>query len=169
MNKLFADITYIQHIRRFLGQILSHSWFYRIVRIALACLFIYGGCIKLFAPKAFAATISNYNLIPDYFLPIVATGLPLIETVAGLALIFNRQWGLHLITGLLALFIFVLGYGILGDLNVDCGCFSTEELNKQAGLRMAFYRDLILIVLVAPYLYLSRHAQKSRNNEKKNL
>lgn len=90
------------------------------------------------------------------FLPVVAIGLPLIEAVAGLALLFDRPWGLHLITVLLALFAFVLGYGILGDLNVDCGCFGAEELNKQAGLRAAFYRDLILIGIVMPYLYAAR-------------
>lgn len=139
---------------------LIHPWPYRIVRIALASIFIYGGVIKLFAPKAFAATISTYNLVPDVFLPVVAIGLPLVETVAGLALLFNRPWGLHLITGLLAMFIFVLGYGVLGDLDVDCGCFGAEELDKQAGLRMAFYRDLILIGLVVPYLYLSRRFRK---------
>lgn len=145
---------------------MSYSWPYRLIRIALACLFIYGGSVKLFAPKAFAATISNYNLVPDLLLPVVAIGLPLVEIIAGLALLFDRLWGLHLTSGLLVLFVFVLGYGVLGDLNVDCGCFSTEELDKQAGLRMAFYRDLILIGLVAPYLYLSRYAQKIRLNRR---
>lgn len=154
------------HSRSFFGQVMSYSWPYRLIRIALACLFIYGGSVKLFAPKAFAATISNYNLVPDLLLPVVAIGLPLVEIIAGLALLFDRLWGLHLTSGLLVLFVFVLGYGVLGDLNVDCGCFSTEELDKQAGLRMAFYRDLILIGLVAPYLYLSRYAQKIRLNRR---
>jgi len=131
-----------------------------VVRMALAALFICGGVFKLFDPKAFAATISAYNLVPDALLPVFAIGLPLIETIAGLALVFDRSWGLHLITGLLVLFVFVLGYGILGDLDVDCGCFGVEDLDKQTGLRAAFYRDLILIGIVAPYLYLSRRARK---------
>jgi hypothetical protein len=159
INKNTGDSTYLPRIRTFFHQVLVLVWPYRIIRIALACLFIYGGVVKLFAPKAFAATISTYNLVPEMFLPVVAIGLPLIETVAGLGLIFNKSWGLHLITGLLVLFVFVLGYAVLGDLNVDCGCFSTEELDSQSGLRMAFYRDLILLGLVAPYLYLSRRAQ----------
>jgi hypothetical protein len=98
---------------------LSYPWPYRIVRMALAALFIYGGASKLLNPKAFAAIISAYDLVPGVLLPIVAVGLPLIETIAGLALLLDRSWGLHLITGLLVLFVFVLGYGILGDLNVD--------------------------------------------------
>jgi uncharacterized membrane protein YphA (DoxX/SURF4 family) len=151
---------YFQNVRNFFHHSLIHPWPYRIIRIALAGLFLYGGVTKLFDPRAFAATISTYDLVPEILLPVVAIGLPLIETVAGAALVFDRPWGLHLITGLLALFVLVLGYGIAGDLNVDCGCFGQEDLDKQAGLRGAFYRDLLLIGLVAPYLYLSRRARK---------
>lgn len=150
---------YSNRIRTIVRQGLVHPWPYRIVRLALATLFIYGGVTKLIDPKAFAATISAYDLVPEAFLPLVAIGLPLIETIAGLALAFDRPWGLHLITLLLALFVFVLGYGILGDLNVDCGCFGVEDLDKQAGLREAFYRDLVLIGIVMPYLYLSRRVR----------
>jgi len=127
----------------------------------LAALFIYAGVIKLLDPRVFSATISTYGLAPEALLPLFAVGLPLIETIAGLALFLDRPWGLHLIMALLALFMFVLGYGILGDLNVDCGCFGAEELDKRAGLREAFYRDLILIGVVAPYLYLSRRVRES--------
>lgn len=165
INKNTGDLIYSPRPRTFFHQVLVLVWPYRIIRIALACLFIYGGVVKLFAPKAFAATISTYQLVPEMFLPVVAIGLPLIETIAGLALIFDCSWGLHLISGLLALFVFVLGYGVLGDLNVDCGCFSTEELDSQSGLRMAFYRDLILLGLVVPYLYLFRRYQKISNNQ----
>jgi hypothetical protein len=73
-------------------------------------------------------------------------------------------WGHHLITGLLALFVCVLGYGVLGELNVDCGCFGADDLNKQAGLRTAFYRDLMLIGIVMPYLYISRRVRVRQGN-----
>jgi len=159
VNQSSAYTKYLNTIRKILHLGLAHPWPYRIVRIALACLFIYGGIAKLFDPRAFATTLSNYDLVPEMFLPILAVGLPLIEAVAGVALIFDRPWGLHIVTGLLALFVLVLGYGILGDLNVDCGCFGADELDKQAGLRSAFYRDLALIGLVTPYLYLSRRVR----------
>lgn len=146
----------LQRIRGFLNRVLGNLWIYRIIRMALAVLFIFGGIVKLFDPKAFAATISAYDLVPEALLPFVAIGLPVVEVVAGVALTLNRRWGLHMITGLLALFVFVLGYGVLGNLNVDCGCFGAEELNKQAGLRTAFYRDLILLGVVMPYLYMAR-------------
>ena len=159
-----------QRAGNFFRPALGNPWLYRIVRFALAAVFIYGGVVKLFDPKAFAATISTYDLVPEALLPVVAIGLPIIEAIAGVALIFNRIWGLHLMTALLAMFVFVLGYGVLGNLNVDCGCFGAEELHKQAGLRTAFYRDLILIGIVMPYLYAARwfgtRAEERRNIEK---
>ena len=150
-------------------RIFINPWLYRIVRIALSAVFLYGGVIKLFAPKAFAATISTYHIVPEPLLPVVAIGLPLIETIAGLALLFDLAWGLHIITGLMAMFVIVLGYGIFTDLNVDCGCFGAEELDKRAVLRTAFYRDLILIGFVVPYLYICRWIRKKPETINKNI
>jgi uncharacterized membrane protein YphA (DoxX/SURF4 family) len=160
VDQYSINSSYLKKIRHVFHQGLVHPWPYRIIRIALAALFISGGVTKLFDPKAFAATISVYDLVPGALLPLFAVGLPLIETIAGLALFLDRSWGLHLITGLLVLFVFVLGYGILGDLNVDCGCFGTDVLDKRAALREAFYRDLVLVGVVAPYLYLSRQVRE---------
>jgi uncharacterized membrane protein YphA (DoxX/SURF4 family) len=154
-------------ISKIFRQGLVRPWPYRIVRVALAALFIYAGIVKLLDPGAFAATISTYDLVPEALLPVLAVGLPLIETISGLAMLADRPWGLHLITGLLVLFVFVLGYGILGDLDVDCGCFRAVELNKRAALRTAFYRDLVLIGVVAPYLYLSRRVREFSGSRKK--
>lgn len=143
-------------------RLLSSLWLYRGVRLALAALFIYGGIVKLFDPHAFARTLSAYDLVPDPLLPVVAIGLPLVELLAGIALAFDLRGSLATIAGLFALFLVVLGYGILQELDVDCGCFGAEELNKQAGLRLAFYRDLALAGIVIPYLYLSRRMRLKR-------
>ena len=150
-----------QKIPSSVRRMLLHPGPYRLVRVALAALFVYGGLIKLLDHRAFAATISAYDLVPEALLPLFAVGLPAIETIAGLALLLDRRWGLHLITGLLALFVLVLGYGIAGDLDVDCGCFGAEELDKRASLRKAFYRDLFLIAVLMPYLYGSRRVRES--------
>jgi uncharacterized membrane protein YphA (DoxX/SURF4 family) len=136
--------------------LLVSPWPYRVIRVALAGLFIFGGGIKLLDPKAFAATISVYGLVPEPLLPFVAIGLPLIEVLAGVGLLFDIRGSLTAISGLLVLFIFVLWYGILNDLDVDCGCFGPEDLANQGQLWNAFYRDLFLVGLVAPFLYFSR-------------
>ncbi|SEM65237.1 Methylamine utilisation protein MauE [Syntrophus gentianae] len=137
-------------------KLLSSLWIYRGIRLALAVLFVYGGVVKLLDPHAFARTLSAYDLVPDALLPVVAIGLPIVELLAGLALVFDLRGSLATIAGLFFLFLAVLGYGILQNLDVDCGCFGAEELDKQAGLRLAFYRDLAIAGIVIPYLYLSR-------------
>lgn len=145
--------------KELIAKIFSLSWPYRMVRFGLAALFIYGGVVKLLDPKAFARVISAYDLVPEVLLPFVAIGLPLVETLAGIGLLFDIRGSLAVISSLLGMFVFVLGYGILNDLNVDCGCFGAEELAQQDSLRQAFYRDLFLAGFIIPFLYLCRRAR----------
>ena len=140
-----------------------------LVRIGLALLFVYGGGAKLMDPKAFARVIGAYGLVPDPLLPVVAVGLPLLEVLAGTALLFDRREGLAVIAALLVSFVAILGYGVLTDMDVDCGCFSQEDLTTRHGLRLALYRDIFLAGCVIPYLCLARRmrgrktaAEKSR-------
>ncbi len=125
------------------------------VRLCLGSIFIYAGLIKLIDPKAFARVISLYDIVPESFLPFIAVGLPAIEFLSGLGLIFNLRGSLTAIFSLLVVFTVVLGYGVLSNLNIDCGCFSPEEITQQNSLKTAFYRDLVLIG-GAFFLYLSK-------------
>jgi uncharacterized membrane protein YphA (DoxX/SURF4 family) len=142
-------------------KMLFSPWFYRIVRFALGSIFVYAGFIKLIDPKAFAKVISQYDLVPESLLAPVAIGLPVVEFLAGLGLIFAVRGSLSIIFGLLIMFVVVLWYGILSNLDIDCGCFSPEEIKSHASLWHAFYRDLIMIVAVL-YLYLLRWVQSGR-------
>jgi uncharacterized membrane protein YphA (DoxX/SURF4 family) len=133
-------------------------WLYLLVRVGIAMIFIYAGSLKLMDPKAFARVISHYDVLPEPLLPVVAIGLPAIEVLAGLALIFDRPVGLYGISGLLLLFVAILGYGVLNELDIDCGCFGPEELANREGLAHAFYRDLALMGAVA-FLHWSRRTR----------
>jgi hypothetical protein len=99
-------------------------------------------------------------------LPVVAIGLPVVETIAGIGLLLDIRGALALITLLMTMFIAVLSYGISLNLDVDCGCFGAEELSKQAGLKSAFMRDCFLLGIVIPYLYVSRYLRKIKNTIK---
>jgi uncharacterized membrane protein YphA (DoxX/SURF4 family) len=145
-------------IERFRAIIFSKG-LYGTVRIILALLFLYGGAIKLVDPKAFARVISAYSLVPEALLPFVAVGLPLLETLAGLALLGDRRGSLAVIAGLLMLFLAVLGYGIIQGLDADCGCFGADDIARRDGLQQAFFRDLLLAAIVVPFLYLSRRVR----------
>jgi len=126
----------------------------RLVRFSLGSVFIYAGLSKLLDPKAFARVLSQYDLIPESLLAPVAIGLPALEFLAGLGLIFAIRGSLSIIFGLLITFVIVLWYGILNNLNIDCGCFSPEEIKGYTSLRHALYRDIVMIA-AAIYLYVS--------------
>lgn len=132
-------------------------WVCLFLRLGLAFLFIYGGFTKLMEPKAFARLLSSYALVPEILLPVVAIGLPLLETLAGIGLAFDIKGSLGVVSGLLVLFIFVLWYGVVSDLAIDCGCFGVEEIMGHKSLTRAFYRDLGLIGVVT-FLYCAKWA-----------
>lgn len=60
-----------------------------ISRFILGGLFAYAGLLKISDVKAFAKTLSLYNLVPEQLLPFVAISLPILEILAGVGLIFN--------------------------------------------------------------------------------
>jgi hypothetical protein len=101
----------------------------------------------LLEPKIFAVLIEAYGIVPEGLLMPVAIGLPLLEVIAGIGLLFDIRGSLSLITGLLVLFMVVLGYGIWMGLDVDCGCFGPEDPEAEAfhGLRQSLYRDLAMM------------------------
>jgi uncharacterized membrane protein YphA (DoxX/SURF4 family) len=127
------------------GGAVGLTWVYHFLRLGLACIFIYAGFIKLLDPRAFAHAIAQYDLLPETLLPLVAVGLPVLELLAGVGLSFEVRGSLTLMALLLLIFLVILGYAIWQNLDIDCGCFTLDELAAQDGVITAFRRDLIMI------------------------
>jgi uncharacterized membrane protein YphA (DoxX/SURF4 family) len=123
------------------------DWLYNLCRWVLGGIFIYAGSTKLLEPEIFAVLIEAYGIVPEGLLMPVATGLPLLEVIAGIGLLFDIRGSLALIGGLLVLFMGILGYGIWMGLDVDCGCFGPEDPEAEAfhGLRLSLFRDLVMM------------------------
>ncbi len=119
------------------------GWLYKLTRWILGGVFIYAGSTKLMEPRIFTVLIEAYGFVPESLLMPVAIGLPFLEVIAGFGLLFDIRGSLAVITGLLVLFMVVLGYGIWMGLDVDCGCFAPEDLEAEAfhGLRLSLFRD----------------------------
>jgi uncharacterized membrane protein YphA (DoxX/SURF4 family) len=140
------------------GGAVALTWLYHVLRLGLAGIFIYAGLIKLLDPRAFAHAIAQYDLIPETLLPLVAVGLPALELLAGLGLCFEVRGSLAIITLLLLIFLVVLGYAVWNHLDIDCGCFTADELDAQQGVKTAFWRDLIMMG-AALFLYWRRRSR----------
>ena len=138
------------------------TWLYHFLRLGLACIFIYAGFIKLLDPRAFAHAIAQYDLIPEGLLPLVAVGLPALELLAGLGLIFEVRGSLTIIAILLLIFLVILGYAVWHNLDIDCGCFTADELDAQHSVKTAFWRDLIMIGATL-FLYWRRRSRAPQN------
>ena len=123
------------------------NWLYNLCRWTLGGIFIYAGSIKLLEPENFAILIEAYGIVPEGLLMPVAIGLPLLEVIAGIGLLFDIHRSLAMLTGLLVLFMAVLGYGIWLGLDVDCGCFGSHDPEVEAfhGLRLSLFRDFIML------------------------
>ena len=113
------------------------TWLYHGLRLSLAGIFIYAGLIKLLDPRAFAHAIAQYDLGPEGLLPLVAVGLPALELLAGIGLIFEVRGSLTIIAVLLLIFLVILGYAVWHNLDIDCGCFTADELDAQHSVRTA--------------------------------
>jgi uncharacterized protein YjeT (DUF2065 family) len=148
-----------------MSKILFSLWHYRIIRISLGMVFVIAGIPKLFDPKAFAKAVSMYEIVPEQILPLVAIVVPITEVLAGIGLIFNIKGSLSLIAGLLLVFLAILSYGVLNDLDIDCGCSIPWESARHASLKSALYRDSIMLVMVM-YLYIWRWVSPYRHNMK---
>ena len=144
---------------KFFGTLKS-IWIYRLIRLALATLFIWAGGTKLADPQGFGVIIRDFGIVPELIVMPVAVVLPVLEVIAAIGLIFNIRGSLAVITGLLALFILILGYGVWLGLDIDCGCFGPEDPESRAysGLHAALYRDLAMMAAVF-FLYFWRFRQ----------
>jgi uncharacterized membrane protein YphA (DoxX/SURF4 family) len=131
------------------------------VRLILAAVFIYAGVTKLADPAAFAVVIAGYGLMPKVLAPLAALGLPALEVLAGIGLVFDVRGSLLAIGGMTVLFLTVLAYGMILGLDVDCGCYGQGDPEAEAysGLREAFVRDVFLLLGVA-YAYVWRVRRK---------
>ncbi len=136
--------------------------FYVCGRLLLAGVFLWSGVSKAFSPVLFSETIGAYGLLPESLDQAAAIFLIVAEIVVAAGLLLDRLWALNGTTILMLLFIGVLGYGIYLGLDIDCGCFGPEDPEAAVfhNLRSAFYRDLLLMVIVA-YQYLWRFFKRS--------
>jgi uncharacterized membrane protein YphA (DoxX/SURF4 family) len=134
---------------------------YKLVRWVLGSLFIYAGSTKLFDPQSFAVLIEAYGILPEVLLMPAAIFLSCLEVVGGIGMLFDIRGSLAVITGMLLMFMAILGYGVWIGLDVDCGCFGPGDPEAEAfhGLRQSFYRDLAMLAGIV-YLYMWRRYRR---------
>ena len=125
--------------RRLLG-----PWLAWLFRVALGLVFVVASLDKVADPDRFAVSIANYHILPQGLINLTAICLPWVELLAGLLLLLGL-WirpNLLLIEGMLALFVAAILSALHRDLDISCGCFSTDP-NAHSMTRWTLYWDII--------------------------
>ena len=123
------------------------------IRLILGGVFALASLDKIIFPLAFAKSISNYQILPEQFVNLVAVTLPWVELILGSLLIFGiwLPGAIALANLLLAVFFTALVFNTARGLNVDCGCF-THSATESPSTTWYFIRDTVFLLL-SGYLF----------------
>ncbi len=98
-----------------------------ISRLVLGGIFFLSGLTKLGVPAAFTESINSYEMpLPAALVQIMAVGLPPLEILIGLGLLFGvltRLWA-GISTGLMIVFTIAMLQAAARGLDPNCGCFA---------------------------------------------
>ena len=129
--------------------IINSSWIELAARWILGLTFIYASFHKIMVPADFAKIVYGYSLFPEIFINLIAIILPLLEIIAGLALIIGvyPRSAAIIINGLLLAFIVVLSINLIRGHEFDCGCFSAGQSGYFSSPGVTLVRDVIYFIL----------------------
>ena len=126
-------------------------------RFFLGAVFLWAGGTKIVNPHDFATIISNYQLLPDLLVNIMAVWLPWIEVLCGILLICGLwvEGSLVVINTLLIIFIAALISNWIRGIDVDCGCFAVAVEEGESNYILDVIRDIVLL-LIGMFIFYSR-------------
>ena len=140
------------------------NWLRRILALLFGGAFVYAGFLKLRDPARFLIDIRSFDMLGDPYAAWLALGLPWLEILCGLAVIFEvfRRGGLLLLNLALIGFFAAIGYAKSRGLSIQCGCFGGSD--TESNYLELFVRDGILlgIGLVLAWLHRTQRTQRTQ-------
>lgn len=124
------------------------------LRLAMGGAFLAAGWDKAFHPRAFAAALAAYQLVPERLVTLIATVLPFVELVCGAALVIGALTeSAALVLGVLStVFALAVGTAAARGLDIACGCFSASRGGAVDWPHVAL--DLVLVACAGALLRL---------------
>ena len=116
-------------------RLLSNEYLVLIVRIVLGCVFIVASIEKAANPASFITSIGNYRLAGYDVAAVMATVLPWIELLCGMALLFGvfTRGGALLSFAMLVVFTVAVTSAVIRGLDISCGCFTQDPTVGKVG------------------------------------
>jgi len=136
-------------------KLLSNDYLILILRVVLGCVFIVASIEKAANPASFTVSIDNYKLLPHAVAAVIATVLPWIELLCGLALVFGVRTGGGALLSSMMLGVFTIAVvsALLRGLDISCGCFTQDpNVGKVGWLKVG---ENLLLILASIFLLFS--------------
>lgn len=138
---------------------LNNKWLAIVCRLILAVIFILSGIGKMMDLENSVKAVYNFQIMPDWAIEPLGYGLPFIELLCAIAILFGVLTRLSA-AGLGAMSIaFFIGKVIVifvQGRTIDCGCFG-ELMNTMASLTI--WMDIPMLILCLILIY-SRNRYK---------
>lgn len=141
---------------------LTNTYILWITKIFIGLIFVLSGIEKIAEPAGFSDAIANYKLMPNFIINFFAISIPWIELVCGILLIFNKniKENAFIYISLMSIFTIMVLIAVLRGLDIDCGCFGTQ--NVQAVGITKIIENLALIFLgVYVFIYNDKSTHKA--------
>jgi uncharacterized membrane protein YphA (DoxX/SURF4 family) len=103
----------------------------------------------------FGMTVDSYQMLPEWGVVLVARALPWVELLLGAMLILGvwARWAAAGASALLVVFVCAIVRAYTMDLQINCGCFGTNEpITKFTILRDAGFLAASLILTVLAFI-----------------
>lgn len=126
---------------------LTNTYVLWITKVFIGLIFVLSGIEKIADPAGFSDAIANYKLMPNFVINFFAISIPWIELISGILLIFNQyiKENTFIYISLMSIFTIMVLIAVLRGLDIDCGCFGTQ--NVQAVGITKIIENLALIIL----------------------
>jgi len=125
-------------------------WLHTIARWFCGAVFLYASFDKLGEAQRFLDIVKEYHVLPHALEPLAAVVIPWLEALVGFALLIGFRWrGAALVyCGLLVGYSLGLSINLVRGVDMVCGCFSMDDLDKVT------YRTVLRdLALMAPGIW----------------
>lgn len=134
----------------------NNSYLQLISRLFVGTFFIVAAVGKIADPNLFAEQIENYRMVPEFLLHLMALTFPWIEFVTGITLILGVRLKAtaSIMLSLMTIFTIAVATAWARDLDISCGCFSTNP--KKVGLSKVLENLGLILLLIQVYISKTR-------------
>lgn len=137
-----------------MNALLANRWLELLTRLVLGTIFVFASIEKAADPASFAMLIENYKLLSPSASMFIASTLPWVELVCGIAVILGvAVRGSSLMIGLMTVgFTAAVVSGVLRGLDISCGCYTLDpEVGKIGWLKVAENTGIVVLSVFLVY------------------